>query len=343
MAKVKVTKKRPTLIDISEACGLSICTISRILNDSETAKLYAEETQQRVNQTAERLGYKPNRLARATRTSRTNQIGFIVHFNEKENEPAYPSLGCITGALEVLEQHGLDMVLIPLAEVEAEEISKVRLFSETFIDGAICTAYINTPYVKRIEDALQGLVVWCDSNVRRTRLSVWRDEVEAGRQAVEHLQTRNKKIIWIGRDDSHTRETFYRKERYEGGRRAALKTRVSLKCIYADGDKIEPDMILQYIKEGYDCVASEYPYASQVVSMAMRERLVVGHDFFLSCADDINFFERFMPDISRASFNRIEMGRISAEMLLKKLGRGKRSQKSIIQVPTWIEGATARA
>ncbi|MEW6230296.1 MAG: LacI family DNA-binding transcriptional regulator, partial [Bacillota bacterium] len=52
-----------TVKDVAREAGVSICTVSRVLNGTHTDKV-SEKTRNRVLETAERLDYHPNILAR---------------------------------------------------------------------------------------------------------------------------------------------------------------------------------------------------------------------------------------------------------------------------------------
>lgn len=67
--------KRPTLKDIATAVGVSITTVSYVLNDTGTV---TPEVRKRVRAAAAKLGYRTNQTAKATRTGRTNTIGLIL-------------------------------------------------------------------------------------------------------------------------------------------------------------------------------------------------------------------------------------------------------------------------
>jgi DNA-binding LacI/PurR family transcriptional regulator len=64
--------------DIALATGVSQSTVSRVLSGTPTAVPIAEATRQRVTETAERLGYRPNPLARGLRGAPTMLLGVIV-------------------------------------------------------------------------------------------------------------------------------------------------------------------------------------------------------------------------------------------------------------------------
>lgn len=75
MMMTKKTRKLVTIHDVAKASGVSVSTISRVLNQKSDV---AEETQHRVLEVIQQLGYSSNLAARSMRSSRTYMIGLIV-------------------------------------------------------------------------------------------------------------------------------------------------------------------------------------------------------------------------------------------------------------------------
>jgi len=61
--------------DVAREAGVSVNTVSRVLAGKPDV---SPETRARVLAVVERLGYKPNRLARGLRSNKTGTIGVIV-------------------------------------------------------------------------------------------------------------------------------------------------------------------------------------------------------------------------------------------------------------------------
>lgn len=68
-------KRPPTVKDIAEAAGVSIATVSRVLNRKGR---YSEATKERVLQVVDELGYVVNIAAQQLKTQRTNYVGILV-------------------------------------------------------------------------------------------------------------------------------------------------------------------------------------------------------------------------------------------------------------------------
>jgi LacI family transcriptional regulator len=67
--------KRWTMLDVAQKAGVSRTAVSLILNNRESR--IAPETQQRVRDIAESLGFRPSRVALQLRTQRSQLIGLI--------------------------------------------------------------------------------------------------------------------------------------------------------------------------------------------------------------------------------------------------------------------------
>src|SRR5689334_744269 len=64
-----------TVKQVTELAGVSVATVSRVFNDSSVV---GSETRERVLAAAERLNYRPNRLARSLRKQLSQSIALVV-------------------------------------------------------------------------------------------------------------------------------------------------------------------------------------------------------------------------------------------------------------------------
>ncbi len=72
-----VRKSAVGIRDIADEAGVSIGTVSKILNNKTDGVRIGAETRQRVTEIARRLGYQPNPFASALRSNRTGIIGAV--------------------------------------------------------------------------------------------------------------------------------------------------------------------------------------------------------------------------------------------------------------------------
>ncbi len=70
--------KKASISDIARKAGVSVSTVSFVMNDKAVKMRISQEVIQRVEKIAKEMGYRPNQLARGLRTGKTKTIGLIV-------------------------------------------------------------------------------------------------------------------------------------------------------------------------------------------------------------------------------------------------------------------------
>ena len=74
-----MSNKNVGIKDGAQAAGVSVTTVSHVLNEVAYARV-SPETKERVRAAAAQLGYGPNRLAQALRTRRTGISSATIFF-----------------------------------------------------------------------------------------------------------------------------------------------------------------------------------------------------------------------------------------------------------------------
>lgn len=68
-------KERVTIYEVAKVSGVSLATVSRVINNVESVK---PETKRKVLSVIKKLGYKPSGLAQALATNKSTNIGVII-------------------------------------------------------------------------------------------------------------------------------------------------------------------------------------------------------------------------------------------------------------------------
>lgn len=66
--------KKITIYDVAREAGVSLATVSRVINGSSVVR---EKTRQKVLKVIEDLDFKPNQIARGLATSKTTTIAIV--------------------------------------------------------------------------------------------------------------------------------------------------------------------------------------------------------------------------------------------------------------------------
>ncbi len=118
-----------TIKDIARELGLSVNTVSRALNSKPDV---SRQTRARVLETARRLHYVPNTIARSLVTSRSNTLGLVV--TDVVN-PFYSRI--IRGVEETARQRGYTIILLNTNEQDEDERAAIRVLRSKRVDGMI--------------------------------------------------------------------------------------------------------------------------------------------------------------------------------------------------------------
>lgn len=125
------TAVRPTLKTIAAATGFAIATVSRALKDAPDI---GEDTKRLVRETAERLGYRPNRAGVRLRTGKTNVIALVLSTESDVMNHTSRLIYSIANALRGTAYHMVVMPFFP----DQDPLDPIRYVVETeSADGII--------------------------------------------------------------------------------------------------------------------------------------------------------------------------------------------------------------
>src|SRR5260370_13044818 len=118
---------RVTLKDVAKEAEVSIKTVSRVVNGEGEI---SEATRRHVLAAIEKLGYRPDRLARSMITGRTHTIGAVI---PNVTSPFYA--GFILAAEKVARQRQYNVFLCNSFDDPGAELEYIDLLAERRIDG----------------------------------------------------------------------------------------------------------------------------------------------------------------------------------------------------------------
>ena len=122
-------KDRVTIYQVAQAAGVSLATVSRVINKKGNV---TEETRERVESTIARLGYKPSGLAQALATNKTTNIGVVI----PSANYVYIS-NMLNGITDVAKEKGLTLTLFTTSHSREEALNAMERVISSHVDGAI--------------------------------------------------------------------------------------------------------------------------------------------------------------------------------------------------------------
>ncbi|MGO1242484.1 LacI family DNA-binding transcriptional regulator [Sphingobacterium sp. JB170] len=127
-------KKRVLISDIAKALGISVTTVSFILNDKAKEKRISDALIKRVLDYVKKVGYKPNQLAKSLRTGQTKILGLLVE------DIANPFFSNVAKYIEMQAyQAGYHIIYCSMDNDEMKAKELIQLFMDRQVDGFIIT------------------------------------------------------------------------------------------------------------------------------------------------------------------------------------------------------------
>jgi LacI family transcriptional regulator len=165
-----------TIRDVARASGVHASTVSRTFS---APYLVNPETRSRVLATAESLGYRPNRAARALITGRTHNLGLIV---ADVANPFFPPL--IKASERYARQRDYHLFVADTDEDPLVEEELVQALAKQ-VDGVLlCSPRMSNGLIEQLSRDVPLVVI---NRVVTGLPSVVMDVGHGARQAVEHL------------------------------------------------------------------------------------------------------------------------------------------------------------
>ena len=180
-----------TIRDLARMAGVSVATISRVLNNQQGV---SEKTRTRIKQLIEETNFKPSEKARNCFRGDTKTIGLVIPRPDEYvfSNPFY--LDILRGAVEASSKVKYNLLL-----VTSEKDSFTFLFHEQHVDGVIIISYPKNDYVimKLIEEELPFVLLSSlISNQPFNQIDI--DDFAAAKKVIEYLiSLGHKKILFL--------------------------------------------------------------------------------------------------------------------------------------------------
>ena len=179
-----------TIKDIARELGICYSSVSRALNGKPGV---SQETRKKITETAERMGYRPNELARGLVSRISKTIGVIIPeiLNPLFNE-------ITTGILETANKNKYDVFLCISNWDRKKEKEYLQTFIDKRVDGVIIKSADDSP-ADNFDNLNLPVIGFEKSSARENFSYVEVDNVKGGYIAADYLlECGYRKIAFIG-------------------------------------------------------------------------------------------------------------------------------------------------
>ena len=334
-------KSKATITDVARAAGVSTATAGRVLGGYGYT---SDDKKEQVLKAAQKLGYRPNALARSLITGKTRTIGVVA--GDIQN-PFYASV--LRGISNVVEANGFGLLITNSDESQSKEVHSVELLAQKQVDGLIVTPS-DTRKARHLHN-LRGMgvpLVLIDRAVAGLMVDrVATDNIAAAEQAVRYLIAAGHRRIGIVAElvdqESDGLDGFLA--------RAVAGDPIESETLYPswqrllgyirahriEGLPVDPRLTIR--AGGYSASAAQAalprlmkvpdpPTALFTTDGTMSEgamrglselKLSIPQDLSIICFDDLDWMSFHRPGITTIAQPRLAMGEAAARMLLERI------------------------
>ncbi|MEV0173523.1 LacI family DNA-binding transcriptional regulator [Streptomyces sp. NPDC050803] len=176
------TPRAVTMRDVAQAAGVSVSTVSHVVNDKKGARI-GKDARERVQRAIQELGYRPNAMAKDLVKGRSRFIGLVA-----DAIASTPFAGqIIRGAQDEAWKHGYVLLVANTEGNAAAETEAIAMMLEHKVRGVLYSAWyhreVKLPAALTETDCVLVNCFASDSGIP----AVVPDEIAGGRQATRML------------------------------------------------------------------------------------------------------------------------------------------------------------
>lgn len=329
---------RITLADVAAEAGVSVMTVSRVVNGRPGV---GKDTRERVRRAIESLGYRPNVVARGLRAASSRSIGLIV---PDVTNPYFPEI--VRGAEDVAVEHGYTLLLTNGVEDVARETAALRAFEDHLVAGVIaCSPRLESEELYRLLERQRAAVLVNRRSDPRYAGSVRIDHEQGARMLMRHVHEVGcrRPAYLSGPAHSHAgRERLlgHQREAAELGLGLPPERVVPCAPTVKGGAKAARETLERFPDVDAlicfnDLVAAGALQAAEEMGIAVpKELAVTGYD-------DIVFARMFSPGLTTIRAPKYELGQQAARMLMDRMQGRNYGVNIVLQPELVVRGSTA--
>jgi LacI family transcriptional regulator len=315
---------KATITDVAKEAGVSMKTVSRVLNNEPNV---ASKTREKVMAVANALRYSPNLAAKGLASSKSYLLALVY-----DNPSPYYIAKIQSGAIDACRKFGYHLVPEPLTVPESvsedEGGQKVEeifngLLNRLPVDGVILTPPLSEskPIIQLLEKMKIPFVLVAPSQNLPQAHTVKMDDVQAAREMTELLISQGHKTIgFIKGHPDHSATAL----RYEGFRDAMADAHLTVHShdikqgdfSFRSGVKAAEELLVDGEGRPTAIFASNDDMAAGVVSVALKLGISVPEELSVCGFDDTPLARILFPQLTTVQQPIYDMGFKAVQVLI---------------------------
>jgi LacI family transcriptional regulator len=329
-----------TIRDVARVANVHPGTVSRALNE-ETRALVNPDTAERVIRAAEELGYRPNRIARGLKTSRSHTIGVLI---PDITNPLFPPI--LRGIEDRLDEAGYTSLVVNTDNDPDRERMSLDAMRARQVDGFIsATARLDRELLAELALGETPLVLVNRSLEDESVPAVTVDDRQGIALAVKHVaELGHQRVGHVAGPQNlstgHRRHLGF----IEAMRAARLEAPPEVirfgRYFTEDEGARACDELLKAVPDLTAIVAGNDLMAIGCYDTLEQRGLTCPDDISVVGFNDMPFVDRLRPSLTSVRIPQREIGKVAAGLLLTQLSGGEQPVEEILLEPTLMARAS---
>ncbi|UUZ79105.1 LacI family transcriptional regulator [Paenibacillus sp. P26] len=305
-----------TIKEIAERAGVSKSTVSRVIS----GKGYASpEARERVLQVIGELQYKPNAVARAMVSQRTNNIGVIIY---RQHHPiaSHPLYGKILDAV-LTSAEKLDYSVFVMTDQEMS-LRSTDFMLEKRVDGLILISRLRQNVLDYINSFKVPYVMVNGTTDSDEVIHIVSRDEEGGRQAAEHLLQAGHRRIYIFAGPQEHRSHNLRLKGFCGymeGQRIPVEEGsviYSPESTFEQGYRLMAEKWGHFRESGFTALfATNDMLALGAMKLLLERSVRIPQEAAVMGFDDIDLAAMYSPSLTTIKVEKTRMGQDAVRVL----------------------------
>ncbi|MFV0255830.1 MAG: LacI family DNA-binding transcriptional regulator [Erysipelotrichaceae bacterium] len=316
--------KKITIYEVAKAAGVSLATVSRVINQSDLVK---EKTANKVKEAISKLGYRPNAIAQGLALQKSTTIAFIVP------DTSFTYTGkVINGLLDVARLYKYNVVLHTISEGINEMSSVIENIIVSRVDGVIIyNDKLTHDELEVLNDYQVPIVIIGNRMSGDDLASVFVDVKKACDELVSNYLAKGKDKIAILQDRKHHRSIVKLQE----GASAAFERKGKSFNNYIEISseyRTSYSFLSNYFKEHKDLellICYRDSHALAAINAAKENNIKVPEQLEVVCIIDTKYNTMVRPQISSFTIPSYDLGAVAMRVMTKILNNDNNFDKEI--------------
>ena len=314
--------------DISVACGVSVATVSKALNDHNDV---GEETKQRIRKIAKEMGYFPNSSARALKTNKSFNIGVLFVEEFPQSGLTHDYFASILDSFKIMvEAKGYDITFINSNKMRKGRLSYLEHSKFRGVDGVLiaCVDFRDPEVLELVNSDIPVVTI---DYAFEDRLAVLSDNVKGVRDLLKHIYSLgHRKIAYIHGQSNNENVTSARVQSFMDTAKE-LDLQVPEEYIISGKYRDIPNAAknaatLLNLTDRPTCIIFSDDYSAIGGMNEIKARgLTIPDDISIAGYDGSNIAAQIEPQLTTIVQDTRMIGRIAADNLINQIEKPKNS------------------